>query len=151
MKFFNSLIIILILSNTCLANDFIQLQEVKIGFMNFFPGGRDAMINNNGLTDKEPAQQLDLNINTNIYKWGYFNSLVHSLTDRDTITGASQFRLVGLNLELGVRINKYIDVFYWHYSSHLLDTKYYWGGYPLLDSVGVHIYLYRKNEQGSIF
>ncbi len=130
----------------------IQLEEVRVDYMNFLPGGRDPLLSYNGLPNRAPGKELDVHIDSTIANYFYWNNMIHSTTDVYTDTRKDdQFRVIGLNMELGVRLTSWLDVYYWHYSQHLLDTTYAYGGFPVLDAVGIHLYLYRKTTKDSIF
>lgn len=110
------------------AFDVVKLDELGIEYRNY------AMINENNrpllIYPEHAKEALNLGLNTDILKYGYFDSLVESMT-----TGA-QYRAIGLQLNLGVRILPEISVGYWHHSQHLLDR----GGtderpYPVEDAV----------------
>ena len=147
-------ILLSLLSSISYAEEFhfVDLDEVSVKYISFFPGGRDPLITNNGLLDRELGKLLNLNIKTTIFKYGYWNSLVHSYTDAYSTTHFDgQFRSVGLNMELGIRITPFLDVFAWHYSQHLLDTSSInVGGFPVQDGIGINLYLYRKEMHDSI-
>lgn len=149
------LIISLVYAGNIFASDFriLQLDEVRVDYMSFFSKGRDPMITNNGLPDRELGKLLDMQISTTVLKYGYWRSLVHSYTDAVMNSeGGSQFRSVGLNMELGIRLFSQLDIFYWHYSQHLLDTTSdKIGGFPVQDAVGIHLYLYSSDRKKSLF
>ncbi len=138
----------------CHASEFklIDLDEVKISYTSFFPGGRDPLISYNGLPDRSPDKQLDLHIDSTIANYLYWNSTVHSLTDQYASTGKSdQFRVIGLHMTVGLRLTNFLDVYYDHFSQHMLDTNYVYGGFPVTDGIGFNLYLYRKSGKGSVF
>lgn len=138
----------------CNAREFslIELEEVKITYMSFFPGGRDPLISYNGLPDRSPGKQLDLRIDTTVANYFYWTNTVHSLTDQYASTGhEGQFRVVGLNMILGLRVASFLDIYYYHFSKHLLDAVYAPGGFPVVDSIGFNLYLFRKDKKDSLF
>lgn len=113
-------------------------KETSLEVKQFLPGGRDPL-----LTDGEkPNKEFDANFNTDVLKYGYWNNRIWGLEDQ------GQFRAVGWNWSLGVRLSRYLDVGYEHFSRHMLDrdTPPSWGGYPLSDSVNIKVYLYRRDK-----
>lgn len=149
------IIISLFISQLAFADDdfhLLDLNEIKLTYIDYFPGGRDPIISNNGLPNREPGKLLDASITTDVLKYGYWRSLVHSETDSYVDTKKDgQFRLVGLNMEIGVHVTPAIDVFYWHYSKHLLDTTSdNIGGFPVEDGVGINITIFSKNKREGI-
>lgn len=87
-----------------------------------------------------PNYSLDLHVDLDLFdRLAFLNSMVHSMTD-DT-----QFRLVGLQFRAGVHLHRTIDIYYEHYSQHLLDVAP--SGSNVYDSVGIRLYLYRDGKQ----
>lgn len=145
------LLLILLLSTKAFGFDVVSLDKVVIDYKTYLPGSRDPLINSNGLLNKAPGQSLNLSLNTTLLKYAYFNGTVHSTTDIDLSTNSGQFRVVGLEAELGIRLTPFLNLYYYHYSQHLLDTTYQFGGSPVLDGVGVSIILFSKEKHDSIF
>jgi hypothetical protein len=144
----------LLISPIAQAKEFhiIELDEVRVDYVSFFPGGRDPFITHNGLDNRELGKMLDININTTLFKYGYFRSLIHSYVDayKDSHTDG-QFRSVGLNMELGIRLTPFLDVYAWHYSQHTLDyTSENVGGFPVQDGIGIHLYIFSNQRKDSI-
>lgn len=139
MKFLIGLIICLF--STVAMADFklIELNELKIGYRNYIYS-RDPMF-----TFSTPKEQLNIQANTALFKYGFLDTLVHGTTDN------GQYRRIGLQLELGVRLHKYIDFSYLHHSRHLLDTTYPYQKFPCEDSWGIYLYLYRKDIKDTLF
>lgn len=126
-----------------------ELDELKFTYRSFFEGGRDPLITDNGLPNRALGKELNLTMNTSLFKYGYFNNTIHSMTDEIKGTGGSgQFRMVGWEFGLGVdfsKISKHtpFSVGYYHYSQHALDHTYPWA-FPVKDAIEVNIYLFRK-------
>lgn len=141
MKYFINLFIIttLFFNSYSSRADFIELNEIKVSYVNFFSGGRDPLISYN----QNPNKLLDLDVNTNFATYFFWNNKIHSMSDN------SQFRVIGLNTLLGLRIFDFMDLYYYHYSQHLLDTAtyQYGGGFPLLDGIGINLYLFQKKNK----
>jgi hypothetical protein len=66
-----------------------------------------------------------------------FDTTVHGWSD------SAQYRLIGLELKLGLQITDHLDLYYRHHSQHLLDvpdTQHF----PVEDSVGITLYFVRN-------
>jgi hypothetical protein len=146
------ILIMLIIPNIGYSRDFkvIELDEIRVDYMKFADGGRDPALTNG--TDRELGMLLDLNVHTTLFKYGYWRTLVHSYTTNYADTHKpDQFKLIGLNMELGVRVTNWLDIYYSHYSQHLLDMpSEAIGGYPMNDGVGIHLYIYSNQRKNSI-
>jgi len=144
---------LMLLSSTVCYADTIDLDEVKIAYKQFFPYGYEPLINQNGMKDRELRKELSLFVNNNILTHGYFNNQILSYTDRDGPSQSGEnFRIVGWNFELGIHLFDNLDVYYWHFSKHYLDTKPVTGRFPVQDAVGINLYLYRaKPKRDGIF
>jgi hypothetical protein len=93
----------MLLANTAEAREWhlVELHDVTITGKKFFPKGRNPLINGNELPNREPAEEVDLNLNMDVAGVAYWENMVHSMTDNDTTTGKGQFRVVGLNFRWG--------------------------------------------------
>jgi hypothetical protein len=90
------------------------------------------------------GKQIDLNVNADILTYGFWENRVHSMTD-ETVDGPGQFRVVGWNYRIGVHVSKYLDVYYEHFSRHLLDTTYP-TAFPVQDSFGIKLRIFELNS-----
>lgn len=154
------LIVILLLSEVhCYADDWhvLDLDEVSVGVMHYLPGGSDPLITqNNNELNKALGEELEVNINTTLFHYLYWNSRVHSTTDTNISyngsTNGGQFRLVGLEFRVGLNLTEYVQFGYYHHSQHLLDTNYSQGNFPLKDALELRFYIYKsKNKQEPLF
>lgn len=136
--------IILSLINVSKA-DTLELQEIKLNYKSFFPGGSDPLITQNGL-NHNMDKELNLHLNMDFFDHFYWNNMIHSMTDKDE-AGSGQFRLVGWNFNLGLHLTDYVDFGYHHFSQHLLD---YAGPnhYPVQDAWEINVYIFRKKNPG---
>lgn len=129
----------------------ITLDELRVDYISFTQGGRDPLISDIGLPNREIGKLLDLNVNTTILNYFYWRSLIHSYSDAYSNTHENgQFRVVGLNMELGLRLTHFLDVYGWHYSQHVLDTGPIRSGFPVQDGIGIHLYIYSKDRKESL-
>ena len=140
MKYFiilMTLIIGTITSLKGLANPPTLLDEVYVDYKNH------ALVNPNNrsplLYPESIKETLDLHIKMTTLGIVYMNPTVKSWTTD------AQYRIVGLELELGLHLSDYFDIFYYHESLHMLDKQQvYLPRYPVDDAVGVRVYLYRS-------
>lgn len=138
-----------VLSLRAQADEFkpIEMQDVYVNYKQFFQGGRDPLITNNGLDGRLLDKELNLHFDMDVLKYGYWHNMVHSMTDQDE-RGHGQFRVVGWNFQAGVHLGSYLDVQYEHYSQHLLDASLPYA-FPVQDSIGIVLHLYRGRNSGS--
>ena len=142
----------LLFTQPAFAWKLIELQEASVDYKYFTPKGRDPLITGNGLKNKELGNELNLNVNTDFLKYFYFNNLVHSMTDRDATTHTGgQFRVVGLNMVVGVRVAPFLYLYYDHFSKHVLDHHNVNDSFPVKDSFAFKLFLYGKDKKESIF
>lgn len=115
-----------------------RLTEVSVKYQQLLPGAVDPMITY-GPVSQRLDKELNLVVNSEVLKYGYWDNTVHSETDQ------SQFRKIGWELQLGVHATRFLDVFYEHYSQHLLDYSSK-EAFPRQDGVGIKLYLYRGDN-----
>lgn len=148
LKFFQALIIVAILLFTLasMAAEWspIELQELSVQYINLEKINDKAR---NFLTWPEsPTEKINVLIDTNILTHGYWNSKILSQTTD------AQFRSIGLETHIGVRLTNFLDMGYYHYSDHAIDRNV--GGmpkFPVEDGIELRIYLYRAKDANSIF
>lgn len=147
------LLILLIASCVISKADAFELQEVSVEYKKFSGGSYTPLINTNGLPDRAMDHELNLNLNADLIDGiVFFNNKVHSQADKSAVDGGSgQYRLVGWNYKLGVRITDSFHVQMEHFSRHLLDTSYAYGPFPREDSVGFIFYVYGGPKNKGIF
>lgn len=110
----------------------LETKEVYLDYMHYIDSRQPFLAPSYAATN-----DFDLHLNLELFNgYGFVDNMIHSSTD------ATQFRLVGWNYRAGVHIGPYADVYFEHYSQHLLD---YTPASPnVYDGVGVRIYFYRK-------
>lgn len=143
-------IILLLFDKACMAGSIFELNEVSLEYKAFSDGSFNPLIDNNGLTNKRLDKELNLYVNTTLFKYGFINNKIHSYTDRDENGNPGQFRLVSWNYSLGVHITYFLDLSYEHKSEHLLDSTFPYH-FPLENSINIKIYLYKDKPFNSIF
>jgi hypothetical protein len=117
-------------------------RELKVGYTDFFQGGRDPLITSNGLPNRTLGKEVRLTMDLDVLRYFYWHNNVHTMTDEIKETGGKgQFRTVGWELDFGVRASKYINIYFHHHSQHTLDTQYQNDGFPVQDGVGFQLNL----------
>ena len=112
----------------------LDVNEVFIDYQHYTWAIEPFMAGNN-LT---PTNALDLHVNFDMLNHIMFmDNMIHSETDQ------YQYALVGWNYKVGFHMGRYIDVFFQHYSQHLLDVTPV-NGSNTYDAVGFRLYLYRR-------
>lgn len=110
----------------------LELSEAKLNYKYFVHPGRDPLFSPNA----PQKEELNLHVNTHVARVFYWDNIVHAKTND------AQYHVVGWNLKLGMHLHRYLDVQYEHFSRHLLDEKGP-SKFPVEDSIGVVLYLYR--------
>lgn len=95
------------------GNYFIQPDEVSIVTKHFYPYSRHPAFYRSQMNDA-----LELNLNTNILHYFYWDNYVHAETDY------SQFRHIGYNFRFGVRVFDWLELYWHHHSQHAMDDTY---------------------------
>ncbi len=138
------------------AADWLELDSVDIIYRSFLPGGVDPLITENpNLPNRTLGKELNLQMNTHMFDFIYWDAVVHSMTDEvfvpdHTYSTTGQFRMVGLELGLGIdfrRIYSQLPVSfgYYHYSRHVLDTVYGSGPFPREDALEIKVHLFDRS------
>lgn len=119
--------------------DIVTLDSLYVDYKDY------AILNDKNrdlLVYPESAKEgVNLGINTSILGAGYFNSQIEGTTT------SSQYRGVGLQLQIGIRLSDYLDVGYYHHSQHVLDRPS--GDIPhfaVVDAIELKIYIYRAHK-----
>ena len=142
------IIVGLIVFSSIVHADAFELKEVSLNYRDFLPGTYYPLITNNGIPNRALDKELLLNLNSDLWKYGYWNNTVHTMTDKDATTGATgQFRLVGWEFRVGAKVFDCLDVGYYHHSQHLMDASLPYH-FPTEDAVEIKIYLYSAERKG---
>ena len=119
----------------------LQLKEVRVQYKRFVDPGRDAL-----LYPEVHKEGLGVAIDTDVMRYLFWKSEVGALTTD------AQYRAVWLEMTLGLRITQWLEVQAHHKSEHLLDRDHaFMDRFPVQDSVGFTLYLYRAQPGRSIF
>jgi len=95
------------------ALDVVSLREARIDYRNY---NIISSYNRPLLIYPEVAKEgIILHVNTDILKYGFWDNSVEALTTD------AQYRSIGLQFNLGLRITPWLDVSYWHHSQHVLE------------------------------
>jgi hypothetical protein len=99
--------------------------------------------------------RVSLNADLRLMEYAYFKNEIHGEgTD-------AAFKTMGWHFELGLRLSKYIDVFYEHHSRHALDQgnathisydgRYSIKKFPVEDSYGLRFTFYESKRNRTTF
>lgn len=148
----NKLILAFLILFPLVGNAFevIELKSADIEYRKYSSGGYNPLIQGYGLLDKEADSYIGINIETNLFHYFYFNSVVHGTSDKPlSYNGHGQFRSIGWNYALGLYLTNFLRLEYRHHSQHLLDHQ---GAYPfpVENSIGVKIKLYESKTSNGV-
>lgn len=129
----------------------LELDELMVNYKDFFPNGHSPLVTENGIPNRQLGKELSLQMNTSLLKYMYWNNMVHGTTDEVPGTSSGQFRAIGYQFELGVRLFNWFETEYHHHSQHELDNVWPYGHWPVEDAISIKIYLWRKEQKNSIF
>jgi len=134
-----------------------ELKELYLEHHKFNPGGRNPLINKNGL-GKTIDREVSLYFNLGVFKYAFFDNQIYSLVDRNyDQTHSLQFRLIGWKADFGIHLFSFLDIGAHHFSKHQLDhnADNYLGKFPVEDSWFVRINFFIdkkiKDSNPSIF
>lgn len=138
------LIIVLLLFLTIAAKadmgDLLSLNQFALDYKNFAainPNARNLLI-----YPEPPKEGINLDINLDVLKYGYWDSEIQSLTTD------GQYRAIGLETRLGVRLFDSLEVGYWHHSQHVLDRQIQSiPSFPVEDALELKIILFKSKEK----
>lgn len=123
---------------------FISLDEVDLVYRNYTldPNNRPLLI-----YPQSAKEGINVNINMDILKYGYWDNQIESLTTD------SKYEGIGLQFSLGVRVTDWLDLGIWHHSQHTLDNADpYVQPFPEETAIEVKIILYQARPgRPSIF
>lgn len=112
----------------------LEVSSVYVDYMHYTWAAEPFML------PTVPTNRLDLHVNVELLNRTIFiNNMVHSETD------AYQYRLIGWNYRFGIHIGSNLDLYYEHFSQHLLDTAPITGA-NTYDAIGFRLYLFRRKE-----
>jgi hypothetical protein len=123
----------------------IDLNELTLDYRNFAvlnPNARNMLI-----YPEPPKEGINVGMKVDVLTYLYWDSQIEALTTD------AQYRAIGLETRLGVRVSHYLEIGYLHHSQHLIDRDHaYMNKYPVEDSIQVKLYLYRaKGEREPLF
>lgn len=142
MKTFLIIFNLLLLSNT--YADVFELNELYIDYRHYKlvnPNSRNPLI-----YPEPPKEGINLGLKTDIMSYFYFDSEIQSLTTD------GQYRSIGLDTRLGVRLSSNLELGFWHKSQHLLDKHHsYMDKFPSEDAVQIKYYLFQGKKRDGLF
>lgn len=144
LTWFEVLVIILVLlcAKVACAADYhlIDLNELGINYRNYEKVNSKAR--NLLLFPEHPKESIDVLINLDVLHFGYMDSQIQSLTT------SGQYRSIGLDTRLGIRVTEHLQFGYWHRSQHLMDRHHsFMPKFPSEDSIEIRLYLFRSKEK----
>ena len=139
-------VVCLIASQFACAGEFklMEFQELSIDYKNF------ALLNKNNydslLYPEAAKESLNVNIKTNFLNYAYWDSTIESMTTD------KQYRSIGLETRVGLRLHSTIDLGLYHHSEHLIDRAHsFMSHFPVLDAIEFKLYLFRKQKTDTLF
>jgi hypothetical protein len=143
-KLIKLLLLSLYLSSSAQA-DFFELSEVYLNYRNY------GLINSSQKSllvyPESPKEAINVNLNMNLF-YGY----VYAQSNIETYTTSAQFRSIGLQERIGFYLTNNIEIGFNHRSQHTIDRAIpYMNGFPSEDCLEFRLYLYKNNNQKSIF
>lgn len=128
----------LVLIRTASA-DLLALDSLYVDYKNY---GIVNDKNRNLLTYPEPAKEgINLGLEASLLDVFYLRPIVEGTTTD------AQYRGVGLDLRLGLRVSPSVEIGYYHHSQHLLDrASATLPRYPVEDAIELKIFLYRARQ-----
>lgn len=128
-------LLLLLLSTNAYAFEFMALDKAYVDYAHY-TWAREPFLAQAGFV---PTDKIDLHVDLNLLSnVVFFQNMVHSEMDK------SQYRLIGWNYKLGVHVNSTIDLFFEHYSQHILDAPTV--SPNTFDAIGFRIYLYKQKD-----
>lgn len=127
------LLTVLLVAPKVMADDVIEIQEASLSAKNFNDYTVDSFV-------PHPKNEYVLTLNSNVYSRFYWNNSIHSQTD------VTQFRMVGLESRLGIYLSSHIDIGFYHFSKHMLDSTID-GHYPNMDAIELKIYFFKRYDK----
>lgn len=149
----SSLLVLFLISTflqRAVAGETVELDKVDITYRDFFPGGRDPLITDTGIPNRQLGKEVSLNVDTNIITYFYWNNRIHGMTDEVTNSGGrGQFRAVGWEFDVGFQLLNFLSLGYHHHSQHVLDHEapFNW---PVQDAVFINVVLFSKHKKEGV-
>jgi hypothetical protein len=123
-------LVILLQSNITWA---AEIRDLSVAFTKFLSDSNDLF-----MYPRQPIEGLALDMNIDICPHFYWNNHIHTTIDAD------QFRVVGWQTEIGVRLPYSVDLGFQHHSQHLLDDYSKTLPYPNSDGIVLRWHIYEK-------
>lgn len=132
-------LILLLLSFSVFADEVSLLKSLSIEHEQAVLGNRTPYIFN----DFKKTGELNLLMESSHPKFEsiYNNTRIRSMYGKGE--GSNQFRFVGLESELGVTYKRRIDLYFRHFSGHVLDSMLI-SDFPQDNSIGLRLKIYER-------
>lgn len=117
----------------------LDLDEVSAEYNHYLQPTHSAYFN------ESEKDGLSVNVDSTVAKYLFWNSTVHGTSNN------SQYRLIGLYMQVGARVSRYVDLSVWHHSQHLLDGGDEYGRhFPVENAVELKVYFYRRERREAL-
>ena len=114
----------------------LKLEELSLQYRRLLPGNRVLLI-----APEAGKEHLSLGLKTDAFKVLFADFNVAAYTSQ------SQYRSIGLQMDLGLRLTPSLEVGYYHQSQHVLDRlNALIDGFPVEDAIAVKLFLYRAGQ-----
>ena len=117
-----------------------EVNEVSVEYKSFVGANRDPLFYNS-----TPNNELNLNVNLTLNSYLFMDNQVHSMTNE------SQYYLVGWHYKLGAHITDDLDLYYEHFSQHILDNSYPYMSFPLENAIVIKYNLLKSDKERKSF
>lgn len=126
----------LLFSVTANAGGIMDLDELSVRVDNFLHEGRDPVIYPVPQNHRWTLQMDMSSFDTLLWR----NKIIST-------TSPSQFESVAWNFDFGFKFTDYVEVFYSHTSTHLLDRKHsFMHRFPVEDSIALKIFIFKRDR-----
>lgn len=129
-----------IISSNSYAWSLIDVKDLDLEYIKLNKNNRDPYAPEyTGMWKEQIALKWDLAL----LKYGYWNNHVHT----ETVEPSGVVKGVGWQYELGIHVDKYVDIFKMHHSRHILDQEpdelfpHSRNQFPVEDGYGIRINL----------
>jgi hypothetical protein len=131
--------------NAAKADNFpFQLQDVYLDYQHETTVGFDPVLQTLNDPNVTLNNHLDLHLDLDVFKYFYWNNKINTTSDQ------SNFRVIGWEYALGVRLFPFLEAGYFHHSQHILDMPDV-QHFPLENAIQIKLIFYDKNPKESLF
>lgn len=132
------MVLLLITRSEAGENWFLQADEVSVTWKKYHPYSRHPAF----YSDEQMNDALELTLNTDILGVFYWDNRVHAETS------TAQYRHIGYETKLGIRVFSWLEAGWYHHSQHGLDAAYPSMKFPAEDAYSVKIMIFNQRPRG---